>query len=132
MKGYRTLVAHGALTVLGVVVALVMPRLPPEVQVAVTTVYAAGAGFVGVVMRVLTKTPVGQAAEAAVERWTGLTQADLDAVMQKYGTATSPDLSGVIQQGAAVEAAVKELAAALQAPPAPVPAAPPAGPGPTP
>jgi hypothetical protein len=80
MQGYRTIIFNAAVT-LAAGGTVQFSDLPPDVQHWLTLAVMAW-GMIGIVFRLITETPIGQKAEATVERDLGLTPDQLAQIVQ--------------------------------------------------
>lgn len=118
MKGYRTVIAN-ALFSLITTGAVQYSSLPPDAQ-HLLTILSLAWGFVGIFLRLVTNTPVGQKLEAEIERDFGLTADQMNQLLSKLPQ--KADLNALGDQFEKILAVVNQPA------PAPAPAGTPAAP----
>lgn len=80
MQGYRTIIFNAAMT-LAAGGTVQFSDLPPDAQHWLTLAVMAW-GMIGIVFRLITKTPIGQRVEATAERDLGLTPDQLAQIVQ--------------------------------------------------
>ena len=101
LKGWRTVLVQILFTS-GMVGGIQTSDLPPLAQ-HLLTLGATAWGLIGLVMRMVTTTPIGQSIEAMVEKDTGITQAQYDALVAKLPQGSITDIPARVS---ALEAAV--------------------------
>ena len=105
MKGYRTIIVNMLLT-LAMGGTVQFSNLPPAAQHWLTIATLAW-GFIAILLRLVTDTPVGKKLEADVERELGLSPAQMDALIARLPA--KADVADLMAQGQKVIAAVEAM-----------------------
>lgn len=114
MKGYRTVLFNMGMTLLaGGTVQF--SDLPPGAQHWLTLLVGAW-GFVGIFLRLVTRTPIGQKVEAELEKDFGITADQMAEIVAELPQ--KADIAALVDQGRAVAADIAVVKAATAADPA--------------